>query len=129
MASFTQAFADFGVKLKNPQGVWSAQHPRTNEIAVTMWADRLKNIDGQSTYHLTIAERDRRRPGFYGLVKHVKYALAHCNGEVSAILIRAESVVAKRRTVVKNSCKLLEFKWKITHFDESTGELIMIPIH
>lgn len=129
MASFTQAFADFGVTLKNPQGVWSAQHPRTNEIAVTIWAHNLRNIDGQPTYHLTVPENEWRRPGWRGLVKHVKYALAHLNGEVSVILIRAESVVAKRKVVVKNSCKLLDNKWKITHFDESTGELIMVPVH
>jgi hypothetical protein len=59
----------------------------------------------------------------------VKYALENCNGEGNAILIRAESVVAKRRDIAKNTCKPLDFKWKITHFDESTGELIMIPVH
>ena len=124
MATFTQAFAEFGATLKNPQGVWSAQHDRTDEICVTMWYDHLH--DG--IYRLTIPEREWRRPGWRGLIRHVKYALAHSNGEVSVILIRAESVVPKRRTVVKNSCKLLSNKWKITHFDEAKGELTMIPL-
>ena len=122
MATFTQAFAEFGATLKNPQGVWSAQHDRTDEICVTMWYDHLH--DGM--YRITIPEREWRRPGWRGLVKHVKYALAHSNGEVSVILIRAESVVAKRRIV--NSCKLLSNKWKIAHFDEAKGELTMTPL-
>jgi hypothetical protein len=124
MATFTQAFAQFGATLKNPRGVWSAQHDRTDEICVTMWDDRLH--DG--IYRLIIPEREWRNSGWRGLVKHVKYALAHSNGEVSVILIRAESVVAKRRNVDKKSCKLLSNKWKITHFDEAKGELTMIPL-
>ncbi len=48
---------------------------------------------------------------------------------VNTILIRAESVVAKRKTIVQETIKPLGFKWKITQFDETTGELTMIPVH
>ena len=123
MATFTQAFAEFGIKLKNPQGHWSARDG--NKVAITMWADRIHD----RTYRFSINDdpKERRKPGWHGLVKNVKYALAHCNGEVNTIMIHAQSVAAKRKSVT-NECRALKNKWKITHFDEAAGELTMIPL-
>jgi hypothetical protein len=41
MVTFTEAFAHFGIKLKNPQGHWSGRNGNT--VVVTMWADFLRN--------------------------------------------------------------------------------------
>jgi len=70
MVTFTEAFAHFGIKLKNPQGHWSGRNGNT--VVVTMWADFLRNREYRRP---ALGERDRRRPGFYGLVKDVTYAL------------------------------------------------------
>ena len=123
MATFTQAFAEFGIKLKNPQGVWSARDG--NKVVITMWADRIHD----RVYRFSIADRrkeEERKPGWRGLVKDVKYALAHCNGEVNTIMIHAQSAVAKRKVVADT--RALKNKWKMTHFDETAGELTMIPL-
>jgi hypothetical protein len=121
MATFTQAFAEFGIKLKNPQGRWSAREG--NKVVITMWAERIRD---RTCRLVVLSENERRKPGWHGLVKDVKYALAHCNGEVNTIMIHAQSTVAKRKVVV--DARALKNKWKITHFDEAAGELTMIPV-
>jgi hypothetical protein len=112
MATFTQAFAEFGIRLKNPQGL-------------TMCADRIRD----RTYRLSIHNdpKERRKPGWHGLVRDVEFALARTATAGSMrFVIRAESVVAKRKVIA--DCRALKNKWKITHFDEAAGELTMIPV-
>jgi hypothetical protein len=124
MAKLRDCFAQLGVAPINERWAWSARNEETGVVVMTMWQDRFINIEGQPTYRIP-PHNEQSKPGFRQLAKDVKYAQEHCGGLVSAIKIMADSTGARTRSIV--DCRVLNMKWKVTSFNEATGELIAIP--
>jgi hypothetical protein len=113
------AFAFYGTKATNIRYSWTAIDERKPIAVITAWQDGFTNKDGKPMYHRVHQSRGN---GYRELVKHVKFAQDHCDGEMHVILAGAVDPQKTPRQI--GWCEPREgIKLKIASFDAATGEL------
>jgi hypothetical protein len=115
-----ECFEHFGAICANERWSWSAKSPDGNTVVMTMWQDEITSHEGKLVYESRTRSKDRKLPGATERLANLKWARAHCNG-----LVRAVIAVAKDLNAHPRSARL----WfpqdglimKIADLNESTG--------
>jgi hypothetical protein len=113
----TEAFAHFGVTLRNHYSAWSGQSPDKSKVALTVWRDRLS---GGVYRRDPFPESDRRKQGFKWLMEDLAWARDHCGGRLYGVWGTNESTTAQRKikTEATSPCR---FMFRLIEFDPVTG--------
>ena len=84
----TAAFAHYGTKPSNIRNSWSAVNEETGTVVVTLWQDEFEGRPPHLVYdHPGYDPNDPdSRPGYAEMMRHLQWALEHCDGLVRTIV-------------------------------------------
>ena len=118
----TEAFDHFGVELENVRWSWSGVSTNGETVAVVLWQDAVKTVDGQPRYHDDddLDAEWRQRIGAKRRIEHLKHAMEHLGGRFRAVIAKAVDTKADPRQIEKCFPQQGVF-WQLDSFDESTG--------
>jgi hypothetical protein len=118
----TEAFGHFGTQLTNVRWSWSGVATDGGVVALVLWTDAVKPLDGRIVY---LDEDDldaewRRRPGHADRVRHLLHCRDELGGRFRAVLARAADEDADPREIA--ACfPQQDVWWQIDELDEATG--------
>ena len=121
--SKTDAFASFGVRLRNPQWSWSGQSDDHRTVAVVLWQDGVKGRNGQLTY-ADFGEPDaewRQRLGAKARIEDLILCRDELDGRFRAVIAVAVDRDADPRQI-KTCHPQPSAWWRLDEFNPVTGE-------
>ena len=123
MSGKVQAFAHFGVILKNDQWSWSGRTSDGTVVVLTIWEDQINNKTKPRSYSLfgdpnlsdwidRLGNRER--------IENLKWARDHCDGKFSVIIAKAKDTTARTREIAE--AYHTKMTMRLTDLNEETGE-------
>jgi hypothetical protein len=123
MSKREEAFASFGVRLRNPQWSWSARSQDGNTVVATFWQDFFERDPDRRVqmYRFpALSAEQRKRHGFPELIENLTWARDHCGGQVRAVISRAKDPNADPREAV-STWPRADIIMQLVDFDPETG--------
>jgi len=93
--TLTEAYAFFGIKLRNFRTSWSGRNPDDGTVAVTLWQDEFRDY-GKIFRPGDIEDPDARL-GSIELMENLRWAIDHCDSMVRVVVAAAKDLTAKQR--------------------------------
>lgn len=120
----TEAFAHFGVRLKNPRWSWSGISDDGRTVVLTLWEDELRREEGKvvadfyrhprlSQWQAHLGNRER--------IRNLQWARDHCSGRFGIVLLKARDVEAVPRQIAE-ARPAEALVMRLTDLNEQTGE-------
>jgi hypothetical protein len=120
--TLSTCFEHFGAARSRQHFGGSAISHDGETVVVAMWEDEIDRQASQATYQSLFGPTLKGKSERVSLQwrTHLKWAIAHCNGRVSVVVLTPEETQANPR-VIRSCYPDDALIMQITHFDEKSG--------